>query len=133
LMVFMVFYFSKPKEVSFNSQEVSSFLEALLQTKTTCEDLFEFKSVQEVIVMCERKENCLLGEDACEVMENYVSEIIKKSFRVEQSYVKGYLVEIYGKEEKLFEESFGNKSLNIKSSNKEIIRINGEINLEIFE
>jgi hypothetical protein len=133
LMLFMVFYFSRSKEVSFNSQEVSSFLEASLQTKTTCEDLFEFKSVLDVIVMCDRNERCLNEEDACEIMERYLSEMVKKGFRVEQNYVKGYLLEVYNKEGILFEESFGNKSLNIKSANKEIIRTNGEIILEIFE
>lgn len=132
LMIFMVFYFNRPRDNFYNSQEVSSFLEALLQTKTNCEDLFEFKSVQDVIIMCERNERCLQGEDACEIMEEYILEIIKRGFRVEQGYVKGYLLKIYGREGILFEDVFGNKSFDIKSSNKEIIRINGEINLEIF-
>ncbi len=81
------------------SYEAGSFIQAFLQYTSTCSDNSDYLSVQELINSCNKEEECDDGAKACDVLDSTLTEIVEKSWKVdEETPVKGYKIGITSKE-----------------------------------
>ena len=106
IMVFIGISFSKPKKEEIGSYEVESFLQALLQHNTDCEDNFRALDIRDAIFECRRGGNCIDGRDVCDVLNNTVKSIINEFWKVQE----GYSFRIFSEEEEILSISLGNSS-----------------------
>lgn len=79
------------------SFELSSFLTALTEYTTECEKPeTEYKSMEELIVMCSERELCAEDVNSCSLLSETLSEILENSFVVEDgSFVKYYKLDAF--------------------------------------
>ena len=106
ILVFVVLTLTKPRAEEIESYEVESFLQALLQHTTDCEDNLEHLSVQKLVFRCNTGGRCLDERDSCVVLNETLSDMIDKAWRVKQG--EGYLLEIISGEEIILSLSKGN-------------------------
>jgi hypothetical protein len=117
LLVLLSFLLKSPDKNAVESYEVESFIQAVLQYTSDCENQIEFLSVQDLIVSCARGERCLDERESCEILNETLQKVIDEAWNVnEQSAVKGYKfsVKIEGEEILLFKE--GNETRNYKGA-----------------
>ena len=89
IMVFIGIYFSKPKTDGVQSYEVESFLQALLQHTSDCEDGFEMLSVRSLIFRCKNPIGgmCADGVNFCEALNNTIVDVLNHFWRLQAGYV----------------------------------------------
>jgi hypothetical protein len=112
ILVFIVLTITKPKGEEIESYKVESFLQALLQYTTDCEDNFEYLSIQKLIFRCNTGGRCLDERDFCVVLNEVLDDIVDKSWRVKQG--GGYSLEITSGEEIILNLSKGNITNNYR-------------------
>ena len=105
ILVFVALTLTKPEREEVESYEVESFLQALLQHTTDCEDNIEYLSVQKLIFKCNVKARCLDERDSCVVLNDTLKEIIDNAWLVDDG---GYVLEITSGEDVMLSLSKGN-------------------------
>lgn len=115
LIIFVSLALNKPEEQPEN-YEVDSFIQALLQSTTDCEDRFEHLTVQRLITKCNTNDVCINGRSTCDVLEEDASEIFGKVWQIENRPVKGYVFNITSGTNEVFSIVEGNKTSNFKGS-----------------
>ena len=115
LIIFLSLTFSKPK-TEIESYEVESFVQALLQQTTDCEDYLEHLSVQKLIFRCKGNAICLDGESTCDVLNNTLQELIGKIWQIENRPVKGYVFKIISEQKEFLVISKGNQTSSYKGA-----------------
>ena len=90
LLIFLGFSLNKQPKESLESREVESFLDATLSYTTECRDErnFEFLPIRKLIIDCSQGLLCHNGKNTCEVLEEDLKKITKKSWDLTR--YKGY-------------------------------------------
>lgn len=91
-IVFISIYIKRPVE-KVNDYEVNSFVQAVLQYTTICqEENLENLTIQKLIGQCQDKNPCYFkGLDPCVMLNNTIKDITKESWNVKPgSPIKGY-------------------------------------------
>lgn len=112
LLVFLAFSLTGEQKESVESYEVESFLEATLHTTTDCQDKYGYLTVKELIADCYNQEECLDGENSCEVLNSSLRGLLKAGWEV--NAVKGYYLKISSDNDEIIFISEGNKTSNYK-------------------
>ena len=87
MIVFLGIFLRKDKSGPGNI-EVSQFLDALMETTTTCSlDGFSYKRYWELAKLCYENNYCS-GENACVVLNKYTKEMIEDSWKFGSDNVK---------------------------------------------
>jgi len=123
LLVFLGISLNKSKEQSIESYEVQNFIQSFLQYTTSCTDKFEtdYMNLQEVIIECNNYGECLDGSDVCEVLDTTLREITEESWSVgEETYVRGYDLNITSEGEILTSFKKGNTTINYKGNSQKL-------------
>lgn len=115
LIIFISLTITKPQE-EVESYEVESFIQAMLQYTTDCEDNLEHLSVQRLILRCKRGDICLDERNTCDVLDETLNGLIKGSWQIENRPVKGYDFKVISDQETIIAISEGNKTNNFKGS-----------------
>ncbi len=119
LVIFLGFYLRSPQKEIVESYEVNSFIQALLQYTSNCEESYEsnYLSIKKLIIACDNEETCFNGEKSCEVLNLTLKEIAEESWKIgEDNPVKGYELKIDSGNRTKLKISEGNITKNFKSS-----------------
>jgi hypothetical protein len=117
LLVFLGFSLREEQKENVESYEVESFIKALLQYTTDCENNVEHLTIQELIFSCDEKKKCLDGNNTCLVLESNLNKILNESWRVEKgSMIKGYELEILKEDSEILSIVKGNQTRDYKSA-----------------
>ena len=120
LLVFLSFSLRKSTIDEVESYEVESFLQSALQSTTICRNPFGYLDIQDVIFECGSEETCLDGENSCDVLEADFSEMLQKSWNVEEgSSIKGYSFIALVEEEGVYNVTAGNVTSSSKGASQE--------------
>ncbi len=95
MIVFLGIFLRKDKTGTGNV-ETSQFLDALMETTTSCSNNggFSFKRYSELVKFCNEGGLCD-GKNSCEVLKNYTKEMIEKSWKFgNENTKKGYIYEM---------------------------------------
>ncbi len=128
LLIFLSISLKSPNKGQ-DSYKANSFVQAYLQYTTTCSIREpEYLSVQDLIAECIKKETCLNGENACDILEETSKNILEKSWIVEEgSLIQGYDLRIISNQETPNEEEIlfiekGNSTNNYQGGSQEYIK-----------
>ncbi|MFQ5531130.1 MAG: hypothetical protein ACE5ES_00790 [Candidatus Nanoarchaeia archaeon] len=120
LLMFLGFSLRSTPETTIENYEVDSFIQGFLQHTTDCRDNLEFMTIQKLIFDCVSNEVCLDGRSTCEVLKNTLSEITEESWKIQDTRVKGYMLNITSdNNEKVLVLEKGNKTRNFKGSSQD--------------
>lgn len=117
ILIFLGFTIRNKSNTDTQNYEVESFLQAVLQYTTDCEDYLGYLSVKELIIECERGRNCLDERDSCELLNLTLNKITEESWKIEGDRpVKGYSLNITSNQEEVLLISGGNFTKNSKGA-----------------
>ena len=129
LVVFLGFSL-KNKQEKVESYEVDSFIQSFLQYTTSCEDNFEYRSVQDLIFDCSNKKTCSGGEDSCEVLDSELTGILEESWKVEEgTLAKGYELKIMFNEEEMLSIEKGNATQNSRGASQDFFKTGNSVKI----
>lgn len=134
-LLFMIgFSLRSDNEKFIESYEANSFLQAMLQHTSSCrQDYSDYKSIRELISLCEGKKECENNKDSCEVLEKELREILDNSWKVGEDWPeKGYNLTINSETGKIIEISKGNSTLNYKGSVQEFSKSGKMTKIELY-
>ena len=114
ILVFIVLTLTKPQTQEIESYEVESFLQALLQHTTDCEDYLEYLSIQKLIFKCKSGGRCLDNRDTCEVLSEILESVISSVWEVKEQV--GYELLIISDEDVMLNISKGNITENYRGA-----------------
>ncbi|MBT4258143.1 hypothetical protein HOD88_03110 [archaeon] len=130
ILIFLGFSMRNTNKEVVESYEVESYLEAVLQYTTECEDYLDHLTIKQVIFSCEQEEACQNGEDPCEILESTLGDISSAAWPYgEERPIKGYVLNITveGRElESIFQ---GNQTNNRKASSQSFVKSGNQIKL----
>jgi hypothetical protein len=115
LLIFISLSLNKPREEP-NSYEVESFLQALMQSTTSCEDRLEFLTVQKLVSRCNTDSQCIDGRDTCDVLNETVEKTLSEVWQIKDRPVQGYEFEIISGQKNITRLFEGNKSNTYKGA-----------------
>lgn len=119
LLVFLGFSLRGKREI-IESYEVESFIQAMLQYTSECEDYTGFLNIKELIFECKKGKTCNDGTDSCEVLNSELNGIIEESWKAgEEAPVKAYSLGVTADEAELITIEQGNKTNNYKGAVQE--------------
>jgi len=117
MLIFLGFAVKNKGDSETQSYEVESFLQALLQYTTDCEDYSGYVSIKELVSDCNRERNCLDGRDSCVVLEENLERLIAESWKIQGDRpVKAYFLNITSNIGDILIISEGNSTKNSKSA-----------------
>jgi hypothetical protein len=133
LVIFLSFYLRDTGRGSLQSYEVSSFLGAVMQYTTECEDNFGVLELDRLILACDKEESCLDGKSSCDVLNSTASEIIKESWQIgEDRPIKGYSFIVDSEQKKILDLSEGNITKNFQGYPERIARGAKDFNITLI-
>ena len=86
LIVFLGIFLRKDKS-GLGSVEVSQFLDAIMETTTTCSVGGYYKEYSELVKRCNEGLDCS-GENSCDILKKYTKEMIENSWNFGDDNVK---------------------------------------------
>ncbi len=116
LLIFVGFAITKPQSENVESYEVESFIQSILQYTTNCSDNLERLSVQKIIFDCKSNLKCTDDRNTCDVLYNTLTEIMAESWRIGNTPVLGYALNISVEDKNIVNIAEGNKTNNFKGS-----------------
>lgn len=138
ILVFLGFSLRSSKKETIESYEVESFIQTALQYTSDCRDYFEFVSIQKLIFDCYEKEQCIDGEETCEVLNSTLTGILKESWKIgEDSPIKGYELRIIANPEEAPKEIIpkierGNVTSNSKGASQSFSKAGNSIEVSFI-
>jgi hypothetical protein len=117
ILVFIALTLTRPQGEEVESYEVESFLQALLQHTTDCEDNLEHLSIEKLVFRCNTGGRCLDERDTCEVLNKDIKEIISNSWGEQ-----GYELSITSEQEVILEIKQGNITSSYKGAIQSFFR-----------
>ena len=130
ILVFLGFSMRNTNKEVVESYEVESYLEAVLQYTTECEDYLNHLTIKQLIFSCEQGDVCQNGGDPCEILESTLIEISSAAWPYgEERPIKGYLfnITVEGRElESIFQ---GEETNTRKASSQNFIKSGNQIKL----
>ena len=131
LLFFLNFYLKSEKEESVKSYEADSFIQAFLSYTTECRDYLEYLPVKELILECSNDAVCLDGQEACEVLNSTLENIVAESWFVgEDRPVKGYELKITANNVILISFTDGNITKSYKGAKQDFTR--SGVSIDVF-
>ena len=131
LLFFLSFYLKSEKKESIESYEADSFIQSFLHYTTECRDYLEYLPVQELIFECSNGAMCLDDQEACDILNSALRDIVKESWSVgEDRPIKGYELNITTNQEELVSFRDGNTTGNYKGAKQDLAK--GGDSVEIF-
>jgi len=95
LIIFLGLSLGKKNSSVTESYEVESFVQAMLQYTTQCQNNFGYDNVKELISDCKNNNPCRNGKDGCELLNSTLTKILDTSWPVgKENPVKGYALNI---------------------------------------
>lgn len=95
LIIFLGLSLNSKKSQITESYEADSFVQAMLQYSTSCEDNFGNVPVKDLIFDCVSNVKCIDGSDSCDVLNSTLTSMLQESWRAgPENAVKGYELNI---------------------------------------
>jgi|SRR6056297_476968 len=119
ILVFLSISLNKSKDDFTESYEVESFIQASLEHTTDCAINYEpnYQNIRRLIFRCINEENCIGGNNSCEVLNETLKELVELSWNVGPEWPdKGYFLEIVSGNETMVKFSEGNVTGTSKGS-----------------
>ena len=117
LLILLWLMLRTPNTSSVENYEVESFIQASLQYTSNCESDVGFLDVQDLIVACEQKDNCLDERDSCLALNETLRDLIKTGWNVgTQSPIKGYQFSVMSGKQGIFLLQDGNITRDYKGA-----------------
>jgi len=135
LLIFLAFLLNSSDEEVVESYEIESFIQSALQFTTDCENEIRFLSVQDLVVSCNKKENCLDGRNSCKVLNSTLISLTENGWQAGNgSAIKGYNLKVIVDETVNLEIKEGNETSNYKSGFQGFAKSgsNYEVSLDIY-
>jgi maltodextrin utilization protein YvdJ len=131
ILVFLGFSLSGSKKESVESYETESFMQAVLQYTTDCQDDLGELNIQKLMFECYDEEKCSDERETCSVLDSNLKEMLKESWKTgEESPIKGYELRIVSEEREIEYIFEGENSGNSKGSYQSLSK--SGVDLEIF-
>jgi hypothetical protein len=128
ILVFINFSVRKETREPVENYEVESFIQVVLQYTSDCENYLEYLPIQKVIISCNNHEKCLDGRNACEVLNQTLTQITEESWTAESNgLTKGYQINITDGEKAIFFLEKGNMTKNYKGATQAL----GKDNIQV--
>ena len=109
LVFFLLFSLSSKTEIQ--SYKAESFLQSALQYTTTCENSYQYLSIQNLVLSCYDQELCADGRDSCLVLNETLKGILNQSWPVGPDFpTKGYNLDIFSDTQPVISIQEGNKT-----------------------
>lgn len=134
-LVFISLSLNKKSQTTVESYEAESFLQAVLDYTTSCEDYKGRIEIRDLVFDCNEEFVCLNGENSCDVLNETIGNILEKSWNIEEeSLYKGYEFEIKTNEKSLICIQKGNQTKNSKGAVQDYSKNsrNAEISFNIY-
>ncbi len=129
-LFFLNFYLKSEKKEGVESYEADSFIQALLSYTTECRDYLEYLPVQDLIIECVNGASCLDGQEACEILDSTLENIVTESWLVgEDRPVKGYELKVMANDEELVSFRDGNITKSYKGAKQDFSRTGNSIDI----
>jgi len=125
ILVFIGFSLKSPQKEAVESYEINSFIQSFLQQTSDCRDNLEYLSIQKLIFDCNDGEICLDGRNTCEVLDSTLRGITEESWKIEESPIKGYNLEIISNGVETLVIEKGNITSNFKGSSQDFSKGGG--------
>ncbi len=128
LLVFLSISLKNPSKVV-ESYEVEGFIQAFLQYTTACDGVYSsnYLTVRETIFECRNQQQCINGQNSCEILNSTLQDIMDKNWNVgEDSPVKGYQLIIKDDAGEIENISEGEVTNNYKSATQNFVK-SGEL------
>ncbi|MAH03748.1 hypothetical protein CMI39_03100 [Candidatus Pacearchaeota archaeon] len=125
ILVFIGFSLKSPQKETVESYEINSFIQSFLQQTSDCRDNLEYLSVQKLIFDCNNNEICKDGRNTCEVLDSTLTGITEESWKIKESPIKGYNLEIISEGVKTLTIEKGNITTNLKGSSQDFSKGGG--------
>jgi hypothetical protein len=120
ILVFLGFPLKSTNNTETQSYEVESFLQAVLQYTTDCEDYTGYLSIQKLVIKCDRNQTCLDERNSCDALNSTLDQLTKESWKIEGDRpIKGYSLNITSNEEEILSISKGNVTRNSKMATQD--------------
>jgi hypothetical protein len=127
LLIFLSFSLRGGQKEIVESYEVESFLAALMQYTSDCEDNLEYLPIRKLIFDCEDNKMCLDERNTCDALNSTLTDIIKESWKVEGDRpVKGYEFKIIINGEEMLLLKEGNITKNYKGAIQDFSKSSGK-------
>jgi len=128
ILIFINFSIRKEVKEPVESYEVENFIQVVLQYTSECEDYMGYLPLQKVIIKCNDYEKCLDGKEACEVLNETLTQITEEGWKFgNNSLTKGYYLNITDGEKTILFLERGNTTSNYKGATQ----ILGKDNLQV--
>ena len=116
-LFFLNFYLKSERKESIESYEANSFIQAFLHYTTECRNYFEYLPGQELIFECDDNTICLDDQEACDVLNATLEDILTESWLVgEDRPIKGYELKIMANDNEMLSFTDGNTTRNYKGA-----------------
>lgn len=120
ILIFLGFALKGNNNTETQSYEVESFLQAILQYTTDCEDYTGYLSIQKLVIKCDRLQTCLDERNSCDVLNSTLDKLTKESWKIEGDRpIKGYFLNITSNEKDILSISRGNVTKNSKMATED--------------
>jgi cell division protein FtsX len=129
LLILVAFMLLKTNETSVESYEAESFLQALLQHTTNCENVYEEMSIRETIFSCINNQECINEKDSCKILEETIKNLIETSWSTKERPIKGFFLEILSGDTKITLQD-GNFTGNSRTASQYLTRAGNEIEIK---
>ena len=124
IIVFLSFYLKQDDKGPLESYEAENFLQTMLHYTLEFEE--EFIEIDDLIRECVNRDN------GCDILENELTSILKKSWVVEQgSVIRGYELVLVSKDKEVLKVEKGEITSNYKSPSQDFSQ-EKEINFRIY-
>ena len=119
LVIFLSLSLKKTSSEEIKGFEAEGFIQACLQYTSDCRDLsdIEHYSIDKLIIKCDNSAHCLDNRPSCEVLNTTLTEILEKSWIIQNnSLVKGYELKIIKEDQELLLIKKGNITNNYQGT-----------------
>ncbi len=132
ILIFLSFMLRKPNTGVENSFEAESFMQAMLQYTTNCNDNQGFVNIQNLIFDCSENQICEDERSSCEVLNKSMGDILSNSWKLENRPEKGYSFGIKSEIGTLCYLEEGNKTENYKISTQMFSKGGNAFNISFY-
>ena len=93
--IVFVLIFSVSSKPNTDSYEAESFIQSALQYTTSCQNSFQYMSVQDLVFLCNNQGTCSDGRDSCSVLNDTLKGLLAESWPVGKDFpTKAYKLDI---------------------------------------
>lgn len=132
ILVLFSFMLRKPSTSAQNDFKAESFMQAMLQYTTSCENNLGKVNIQNLVFDCSENQVCLDSRTSCEVLNETLHGILSSSWPLENRLEKGYSFGIKSEIGNLISIEDGNKTESYKTSLQTFSKGGNAFNLTLY-